>query len=68
MTPGFDDVLGKSSLKRISGFEDVLGTSSLKMTSGFDDILSTSSTKISENNLLKFQIVRHYQNDILMVL
>ena len=39
------------------------------MTSGFDDLLSTSSAKISENNLLKFQIVlvSQCQNDLITV-
>ena len=37
------------------------------MTSGFGDVLGTSFAKISENNLLKFQIVHHCQNDVIIV-
>ena len=64
---GFDDALDTSSLKMTSGFVDILSTSSLKMTSGFDDVVGTPSAKISENNLLKFQIVHHCQNDLMAV-
>ena len=57
-----------SSLKMTPGFDDVLGMSSLKMTPGFDDVLGMSSAKISENNLFKFQMVRHCQNDAVTML
>ena len=41
--------------------------SSLKMISGFDDVLGMSSTKIFEN-ILRFQIIRQCQNDVLTAL
>ena len=52
----------------LRGMNDAIVTSSAKRTLRSDDIYFMPSLKISENNLIKFQIIRQCQNDVITVL
>ena len=53
--------------RSLRGIDDVIITSFAKMTSGIDDVIIMPIAKASENNLLKIQIRRRCQNNIILV-